>query len=328
MSGIMMSGMPLIFDKMLGFQDIYAVAPVRRRNIVLGFILGGAYKSTFQATIIIIIGVLSGLLDPTLGVYPNSFGFFNAPTYNPVLGVLCMIGSVGVLYVMIFAAASIYACIGLSISARVDMTNAFLWFNLINMPLVFISGAIIPVENINFIGLFNPTTYFADAIRVWLGGQIGDYGTGNWLLWLMGGDPALKNSNGVLLMGFGFDLIVMAGFGAILFYLCFKIFGSSLTESGGGITAIFHKKTAEVSSKMFKKLEPEEKAAMERITSKIDMLEIMQVIQSDPSKLLEVFEKNGLTREDANIFMQVGTKLMSQMTPQSKTKKKKKKSKN
>ena len=41
MSGIMMSGMPILFDKMLGFQDIYAVAPVKRRNLVIGFLVGG-----------------------------------------------------------------------------------------------------------------------------------------------------------------------------------------------------------------------------------------------------------------------------------------------
>ncbi|MFX1293540.1 MAG: ABC transporter permease, partial [Promethearchaeota archaeon] len=39
MSGIMLSGMPILFDKMLGFQDIYAVAPVKRRNLVLGFLI-------------------------------------------------------------------------------------------------------------------------------------------------------------------------------------------------------------------------------------------------------------------------------------------------
>ncbi|MHA1229982.1 MAG: ABC transporter permease [Candidatus Helarchaeota archaeon] len=323
MSGIMMSGMPVIFDKMIGFQDIYAVAPVKRRNIVFGFIFGGAIRSTFQATIIIIIGVLSGLINPELGVFPNDFGWFEAG--NAVFGVLAMIFSVIMMYIVIFISASIYACIGLSIAARTDMTNAFLWFNLINMPLVFISGAIIPVEQTYFIGLYNPTTFFADAMRVFLGGVIGDYGTGNFLIKIFG--LAIEpNSAQALFLGFGFDLIIMFSFGIFLFYLAFKIFGSSLTESSSGYSAIFHKKVGAAQKKMLKNLEPEEREFMEKIMGKINLFDLMMMGQEDPSKLMQLFTEAGLSTDDVNKFMRIGAKLMVAMSK--KKKKKKKKSKN
>ncbi|MHA1311863.1 MAG: ABC transporter permease [Candidatus Helarchaeota archaeon] len=323
MSGIMMAGMPLIFDKMMGFQDIYAVSPVKRRNLVLGFILGGAIKVIFQCSIVIAIGLLSGLISFELGVYPYDFGWFAAG--YPVFGVLAIIMSAIMMYVMIFISAAVYSCIGLTISAKSDMTNAFLYFTLINMPLVFISGALIPVENMYFIGLFNPTTYFADAIRVFLGGYTGDYGTGNFIIGILGLSIP-KHSAQALFLGLGFDLIVMFAFGVVLFYIAFKVFGSSLTESSGGFISIFHKKTAEMQEKMFKKLSPEEKEAMNRITSKVDMIELMSSAQEDPSKIIDIFKKAGLTTDDANQFMKIGTKIMSEMV--SKKKKKKKKSKN
>lgn len=310
MAGIMMAGMPLIFDKMLGFQDIYAVAPVKRRNLVLGFILGGAIKVTIQCTIVFVIGLLTGLVNFELGVYPYDFGWF---AINPAVGVLTMIGSVIAMYILIFISAAIYACIGLSISARTDMTNAFLWFTLINMPLVYISGAMIPIENMGIIPpLFNPTTYFADAIRVFLGGFTGNYGTGNLIIQTFGLGIPLHSAQASFL-GLGVDLIVIFAFGALLFYLAFRIFGRSLTESSGGISGVFHKKVAEAQDKMFNQLDPEDRKVMEYIASKVDLLEVMSVVQEDPSKLLTVFEKAGLTNEEANKFMKIGMKLMQDM---------------
>ena len=287
MSGIMMSGIPILFDKMMGFIDIYAVAPVKRRNITLGFIIGCCIKVTFQCTIVILIGILSGLLNPDLGVYPYDFGWFKAG--NPFLGVLSIIASTFMMYIMIFISAAVYACIGLSIAAKTDLTNAYLWFTLISIPLVYISGALIPVEYMLFIGLFNPTTYFADAIRIWLGGYTGNYGTGNLLVEILG-LPCPKHSAQALFLGFGFDLLIIGIFGIFMFVIAFKVFGKSLTESTSGITGMFHKKVMEAQKKMFKKLDPEERKFMEYISSKIDMVDLMSKVQEDPTKLLPIFE--------------------------------------
>ncbi|MHA1269426.1 MAG: ABC transporter permease [Candidatus Helarchaeota archaeon] len=322
LAGIMMAGMPLIFDKMMGFQDIYAVAPVKRRNLVLGFILGGAIKVIFQCAIVIAIGLLSGLISYELGVYPYDFGWFASG--NPALGVLSIITSSCAIAILVFISAAFYSCIGLAISAKCDMTNAFLYFTLINMPLVYISGAMIPVENMLFIGIYNPTTYYADAIRVFLGGYTGNYGTGNMLVEFLG-LPFAKDSAQALFLGLGVDLIVMFAFGALLLFIAFKVFGSSLTESSGGITTLFHKKSQEAQKKMFKSLSKEEREVMEKITSKVDMIEVMSVAQDDPTKIITIFQQAGLTNEDANQFMQIGMKLMNRMGPKRKKKKKKKK---
>ena len=89
-----------------------------------------------------------------------------------------------------------------------------------------------------------------------------------------------------------------------------------MTESAGGISSIFHKKVADAQDKMFKKLDPEDREFMEEVSSKVDMLELMSVIQEDPTKLMTIFEQAGLSNEDANRFMRVGMKLTKEMQSQ------------
>ncbi|MHA1146525.1 MAG: ABC transporter permease [Candidatus Helarchaeota archaeon] len=310
MSGIMMSGMPVLFDKMLGFQDIYAVAPVKRRNVVLGFIVGGALKSTFQCTLIIIIGVISGLFNPFLGVYPS---YWLAPF---PLSILTVTISILPLYFTIFFGASIYACIGLCVAARTDMTNAMLWIQVIQMPLVFISGALLPVENFGpaaVVALFNPTTYFADAVRVWLGGQTGIAG------------PIGYNVS--LLLGYLVDLAIIGAFGALMFFAVFKIFGSSLTESAGGFTAIFHKKTADAQKKMYKDLTDEEREVMNILKRKLDGTTMIRtfMLQSDGKmdEVFKIYKQNGITDEEIKKIMEVGQKMMQKRMAEVQKKRKK-----
>ncbi|MHA1132255.1 MAG: ABC transporter permease [Candidatus Helarchaeota archaeon] len=240
MSGIMLSGMPILFDKMMGFQDIYAVAPVKRRNLVLGFLIGGALKSCFMSSIVIVIGLFTGL-------FPYDWG----------IGWVGILISIIPLAFTIFFGAIIYACIGLCIAARTDMTNAFLWNNLINMPLVFISGAIIPINAFEsaipgsqYIFFFNPTTFMADSMRTFLGGVEGAPGTASVFF------------GGNILAGFAFDMVVLALFGALLFYLAFRIFGGSLQESSGGFVGVIHRKSAEARDKWFKDLPPKDRDIM------------------------------------------------------------------
>lgn len=292
MSGIMLAGMPILFDKMMGFDDIYAVAPVKRRNLVLGFLIGGAIKSCFMSLIIIIIGLFTGL-------YPYDWG----------LGPAGALISIIPLAFTIFVSAMIYACIGLCIAARTDMTNAFLWNNLINMPLVFVSGAIIPIdafgETAQYALLCNPTTWVADAIRVFLGGEIGTAGTGNLFF------------GGNLLLGYFLDLAVLAVFGILLFYLAFQIFGGSLQESSGGFAGIIHKKSADVRDKMFKDLDPEDRQIMMKVTSKIDMMKMGQIMQlageGKQDIAVKMLKDAGISDEDIQAFFAAGLRMMQKM---------------
>ncbi len=296
MSGIMLSGMPILFDKMMGFQDIYAVAPVKRRNLVLGFLIGGALKSCFMSSVVIIIGLFTGL-------FPYDWG----------LGWGGMLLSIIPLAFTIFLGAIIYACIGLCIAARTDMTNAFLWNNLINMPLVFISGAIIPVDAFEaslpgsqYIFFLNPTTFMADSIRTFLGGTEG-----------IPASTAGVFFNGNLLAGFALDMLIMFGFGALLFYLAFRIFGGSLQESSGGFAGVIHKKSAEARKKWFKDLPPEDRDIMMKVTSKVNMLQMGQIMQLAGEGKQDVAAKMlkdaGLTDEDIQKFWAAGMRMMEQM---------------
>jgi len=297
MSGIMMTGMPIIFDKLMGFDDIYAVAPVKRRNLVLGFLIAGAIKSCFMALIVIIIGLFTGL-------FPYDWG----------LGWAGSLLSIIPLAVTMFFGAMVYGCIGLVISSKTDMTNSFLWNNLINMPLIFVSGAIIPINafgpGAQYALLCNPTTWMADAIRVWLGGDIGTAGTANLFF------------GGNFLLGYLLDLAVMGVFGVILFYLAFRIFGGSLTESSGGMSGMIHKKSAGIRDKMFKDLEPEDRHIMMKVTNKIDMLRMGQIMQfageGKQDLAVKMLKDAGISDEDINKFFAAGMHMMEKMRKQAK----------
>jgi len=298
MSGIMMAGMPVIFDKMLGFQDIYAVAPVKRRNLVLGFLIGGALKSLFMGAIVVIIGMCTGL-------FPYNLGLGWAGSLLAIIPLFCTI----------FYGAIIYACIGLVLAARTDMTNAFLWNNLITMPLIFVSGAIIPIdafgEGAKYALLFNPTTWMADSIRVFLGGEIGTSGTANLLFSTTTPTPLQ------LLAGWGLDIAVLAVFGILLFYLAFRVFGGSLQESSGGMTGVIHKKTAEAREKMFKDLDPADRKIMMKVTNKIDMMKMGQIMQlageGKQDVAVKLLKDAGISDADIQDFFAAGMRMMQQM---------------
>lgn len=299
MTGIMMSGMSILFDKMMGFQDIYAVAPVKRRNITLGFLIGGALKSCFMAFIVIIVGVFTGL-------YPNDWGLPGG-----------WLISIIPLTFTIFIGAIIFACIGLCIAARTDMQNAFLWNNLINMPLVFVSGALIPIdsfgESAKYALLLNPTTYMADAMRVFLGGEVGTAGTG---MVFFGGD---------LLLGYALDMLVLGIFGVILFYLAFRMFGGSLQESSGGFAGMIHKKSAEAQKKMFKGLPPADREIMEKVMGQIDMMQMMQIMglagDGKQGEAVKMLKEAGIVDEDIEAFFAAGMRMMELMMKKQKKKK-------
>jgi len=298
MSGIMLSGMPILFDKMLGFQDIYAVAPVKRRNIVLGFLIGGALKSLFMSSVVVVIGALTGL-------YPYNWG----------LGWAGSLLSIIPLAIVIFFGAIVFACIGLIIAARTDMTNAFLWSNLINMPLVFVSGAIIPVTAFesqiagsSYFFFLNPTTFMADAIRMFLSN-----------------DPAraLMPSTGSvffggnLALGFLMDIGILLLFSVLLFYLAFRIFGGSLQESSGGFGGMIQKKMSEAREKMFKDLSPEDRDIMMKVTGKIDMMKMGQIMslagEGKQDVAVKMLKDAGVTDEEVQGFFAAGMKMMELM---------------
>ncbi|MHA1377569.1 MAG: ABC transporter permease [Candidatus Helarchaeota archaeon] len=298
MGGLFMSGMPILMDKMMGFSDVLTVSPVDHKNIVFGFVFAGTLKLMFQAFLIVIIACFTGLL-PLIegwGVLGNIVAFF------PIF-LIVFIGSMG------------YASIGICIAARTDMQNAFLWTTLIQMPLVFISGAMFPVTGfppgVVLIAQFNPTTFLADGIRTFLGGEVGNAGTAS----LVGGN---------LLLGYTVDLGVTCLFTLLMLVLAFKVYGGSLRESSGGFVGMISKRMEKERKKMLKGLDPESREAMNILWNKFgagDMPKLfMKMAEGKMSEIEKMFEEKGITKEETNRIFKASMKMMQKMAPTQKKK--------
>lgn len=291
MGGLFLSGMPILFDKMMGFSDVLTVSPVNHKNIVFGFILAGTLKILFQGSVILFIAILTGL-------YPVDNG----------LGVFGMILSVFPIYLIIIIAAMAYASIGICIAARCDMQNSFLWTTIIQIPLVFISGAMFPVTGfppvVAQIATLNPSTFLADGIRIFLGGEIGNAGTSN----LVGGNVYL---------GYLIDLGVVCIFFILMINLAFIIYGRSLKESSGGFTGMVSKQMEKQRKKMMKGLDPETREVMNLLWNKFgagDMPKLfMKMADGKESEVEQMFAERGISKEDVNRIFEAGKKMMEQM---------------
>lgn len=292
MGGLMMAGMPILMDKMMGFLDVITVAPVEHRNIVLGFVLAGTLKSCFQSTLVLCIAFATGLFPVDLN-----------------LGVFGMILSIFPIYLIVFIGAMAYSSIGLCIAARTDMQNTFLWNTLIQMPLVFISGALFPVTGFpagaREVAIFNPTTFLADGIRSFLGGEVGSASISN----MLGGNKY---------MGYLVDLLFMLGFLCLMLLLAFKIYGDSLKESSGGFMGMISKRMAKERKKMMKGLDPESQKAMNILWNKFGAGEMpklfMQMSEGKMSEVESMFTEKGITKEQTNQIFEASMKMMQKMT--------------
>lgn len=141
------SGVSVIWDKQFGFLKEVLVAPVSRLTIVIGQTLGGSTIALIQGLIVLGISIL-------LGVQVSIFGLLPA-----------------FLFMILIAFFSVN--IGLIIASRLEDFEGFqLIMNLFIMPLIFLSGAFFPIENVpnwmKIIMLINPLTYAVDGLRGWL----------------------------------------------------------------------------------------------------------------------------------------------------------------
>ena len=313
MAGLFMAGAPILFDKMMGFSDVITVAPVEHKNIVFGFVFAGTLKSMFQASIIVVIAGLTDLLpiDHSLGVLGIILSFFP-------------------LFLIIFFGAMAYASIGICIAARTDMTNTFLWVTIIQIPLVFISGAMFPItgfpEFIRPIAILNPTTFLADGIRTFLGGEVGHASTSN-----LFGDNFLRRLDkrfiGVLtgghilyledILAFILDFLVVLCFWSMMLILAFRIYGRSLKESTGGFIGIMSKRMEKERKKMLKGLDPESRDAMNLLWNKFgsaDMPKIfMTMAEGKKSEIEKMFTERGITKEETDKIFDAMAKMMEKM---------------
>ncbi|MEN6592202.1 MAG: ABC transporter permease [Methanobacterium sp.] len=154
-SGIM-GGVTVLWDKEFGFLKEVMVAPVRRISLIVGRSLGNMTTAMFQALITIGIALIFGIW----------YGFH----IQSIVGFLLAI----VFMVLTFAA---FVGFGLTLGGLFEETEGFMTFtNLIQMPIFFLSGAIIPINQLKGIPVLyqvqfiNPLTYGVDGIRAVLTG--------------------------------------------------------------------------------------------------------------------------------------------------------------
>lgn len=139
-----MSGVSIVWDREFGFLKEVLVAPISRRSIVIGKILGGATIAMFQGTLVL-------AFYPVLGL---SFSAVQILELLPLMMlVACALGSLGIL-----------------ISSRMKSMESFqIVMQTTIFPLIFLSGAFFPVGNVpswmNAVVKINPVTYAVAPIR-------------------------------------------------------------------------------------------------------------------------------------------------------------------
>jgi len=143
----MFAGVSVIWDRQFGFLKEVLVAPVSRLTIVIGQTLGGSTLAILQGLLVLCISMI-------LGAKVNLFGLIPA-----------------LIFMVLIAFFSV--SIGLIIASRLEDFQGFqLIMNLLIFPLIFLSSAFFPIQNVpdwmNIIMLANPLTYAVDGLRGFL----------------------------------------------------------------------------------------------------------------------------------------------------------------
>lgn len=141
----MFAGISVLWDRQFGFLKEIMVAPVSRVSIVIGRILGGVTTSLVQGLMILAIGLLVGLTISSV------LGFFLSIVFMALL-------------------SATFIGVGLIIASKMrDMQGFQLVVNFLVLPLVFLSGALFPLDNlpefIRIVAFLNPITYGVDGMR-------------------------------------------------------------------------------------------------------------------------------------------------------------------
>ncbi len=149
------SGMSVVFDRRFGFMNKALSTPVGRGTIVMGKVFQSVGRSMIQAAIVLGIAVV-------LGMETADF---------TVLGI---VEAFGVVFLMATALSALYVMLALRSS---DWQTQQALINLLNLPLLFASNAILPVKLmpswLQYVVKVNPVSYATDAIRQLLIGAVG-----------------------------------------------------------------------------------------------------------------------------------------------------------
>lgn len=160
--------------------------PVGRGSIVVGKVLQSTIRSLIQAGIVLLIAV-------ALGMNTTHFSF------------LTLGGSFVMLFLMSFGLSSLFVMLALRSS---DWQTQMALINLLNLPLLFASNAMLPVaimpDWLQSVVKYNPVSYAVDGVRQML---LGSASIPNYtVLAPLWGDFAVLTVFAVLLSGLGIVL--------------------------------------------------------------------------------------------------------------------------
>jgi ABC-2 type transport system permease protein len=141
------AGMSVVWDRRFGFLNKALSTPVGRGAIVTSKVLQSVIRSLIQATIVLIIAV-------ALGMDTTNFT------------ILSIGGSFVILFLMAFGLSSLFVMLALR---SADWQTQMAMINLLNLPLLFASNAMLPVALmpawLQTVVKVNPVSYANDAVR-------------------------------------------------------------------------------------------------------------------------------------------------------------------
>jgi ABC-2 type transport system permease protein len=149
------SGMSVVFDRRFGFMNKALSTPVGRGTIVMAKVFQSVGRSVIQVSIVLFIAVLLGM----------------DTSYFSVLGIA---EAFGVVFLMATGLSALYVMLALRSS---DWQTQMALINLLNLPLIFASNALLPVKLmptwLQYVVKLNPVSYANDAIRQLVIGAVG-----------------------------------------------------------------------------------------------------------------------------------------------------------
>jgi len=149
------SGMSVVFDRRFGFMNKALSTPVGRGTIVMAKVFQSVGRSVIQTSIVLFIAVLLGM----------------DTSYFSVLGIA---EAFGVVFLMATGLSALYVMLALRSS---DWQTQMALINLLNLPLIFASNALLPVKLmptwLQYVVKLNPVSYANDAIRQLVIGAVG-----------------------------------------------------------------------------------------------------------------------------------------------------------
>ncbi len=177
------AGMSVVWDRRFGFMNKAMSTPVGRGAIVTGKVLQSVVRSLIQAAIVLAIAV-------ALGMDTANFSVF------------AIAGTFVMLFLMTFGLSSLFVMLALRSS---DWQTQMAIINLLNLPLLFTSNAMLPVKImpawLQTVVRFNPVSYAVDGVRQMLLGS---------------GSAAAAAAGYSVLAPLWVDFAVLAAFAAVL----------------------------------------------------------------------------------------------------------------